>query len=127
MPVIVNPNTCDGCGNSTQPPCVRMCPGDLIVKDMKTNKAYLKYPEDCWDCLPCVKACPEEAIVFKLSYQFGSPEASLVPHVHARKNQIEWELTDIQGNKESFTIRTKILPVELDEKVEGVSQPDFSI
>jgi adenylylsulfate reductase subunit B len=127
MPVIVNPNLCDGCGNSTQPPCVRMCPGDLIVKDMRTNKAYLKYPEDCWDCLPCVKACPEEAIVFKLSFQFGSPQASLVPHVEAKKNQITWELTDVRGKKESFTIRTKILPVELDEKVEGVGGPDFSI
>jgi adenylylsulfate reductase subunit B len=104
-----------------------MCPGDLIVKDMRTNKAYLKYPEDCWDCLPCVKACPEEAIVFKLSFQFGSPQASLVPHVEAKKNQITWELTGVRGEKESFTIRTKILPVELDEKVEGVGGPDFSI
>lgn len=127
MPVIVDPNTCDGCGNSAQPPCVRMCPGDLIVKEMRTNKAYLKYPEDCWDCLPCVKACPVEAIVFKLSFQLGSPAASLTPHINARKDQITWEATDLYGNKETFTIRTKILPVELDEKVEGVTQPDFSI
>jgi adenylylsulfate reductase subunit B len=104
-----------------------MCPGDLIVKDMRTNKAYLKYPEDCWDCLPCVKACPQDAIVFKLSYQFGSPMASLQPRVNAKKDEIAWELVDIHGNKETFTIRTKILPVELDEKVEGVGQPDYSI
>ena len=127
MPVIVDPNLCNGCGNSTQPPCVRMCPGDLIVKDMRTNKAYLKYREDCWDCLPCVKACPEEAILFKLSYQFGSPEASLVPHVDVKKNEITWDLTDSEGKKETFTIQTKVLAVALDEKVDGLNEPDFSI
>lgn len=127
MPVIVDPNLCNGCGSSTQPPCVRMCPGDLIVKDMRTNKAYLKYREDCWDCLPCVKACPEEAILFKLSYQFGSPQASLVPHVDVKKNEITWDLTDSEGKKETFTIRTKVLAVALDEKVEGLNEPDFSI
>jgi adenylylsulfate reductase subunit B len=103
-----------------------MCPGDLIVKDLRTNKAYLKYVEDCWDCLPCVKSCPQEAIVFQLSYQFGPPAASLVPHVNAQKNQITWECTDADGKTETFTIPTKVLKVELDEKIEGV-QPDFSI
>jgi adenylylsulfate reductase subunit B len=127
MPVVVDPFKCDGCGSSKQPPCVRMCPGDLIVKDMRTNKAYLKYPEDCWDCLPCVKACPEEAIEFKLSYQFGSAGASLKPHINQKKDSITWECVDVNGKHDSFTIRTKILPVDLDEKVEGVAQPDFSI
>lgn len=127
MPVVVDPFKCDGCGSSKQPPCVRMCPGDLIVKDMRTNKAYLKYPEDCWDCLPCVKACPEEAIEFKLSYQFGSAGASLKPHINQKKDSITWECVDVHGNRDTFTIRTKILPVDLDEKVDGVAQPDFSI
>ncbi len=126
MPVIVNPNVCDGCGNSTQPPCVRMCPGDLIVKNRATNKAFLKY-DDCWDCLACVKACPEEAIVFRLSYQLGFPNASLIPHVKTKENKIEWEAVDRDGHKELFSIRTKVLPVELDEVVEGTEQPDFSI
>jgi len=126
MPIIVDSTKCDGCGNSTQPPCVRMCPGDLIVKDAGTNKAYLKY-QDCWDCLACVKACPEEAIIFRLSFQLGYPNASLQPHVHAAQNQITWEGVDSQGHSETFTLPTKILPVALDEKVEGAGQPDFSI
>ena len=126
MPVIVDPKICNGCGSSSQPPCVRMCPGDLIVKDMGTNKAYLKH-QDCWDCLACVKACPEEAITFRLSFQLGFPNADLIPHVKARENTITWEATDCNGNKESYSLPTKVLPVELDEKVEGTSQPDFSI
>ena len=127
MPVFVNPPKCDGCGHSKQPPCVRMCPGDLIEKNTATNKAYLKHALDCWDCLACVKACPEEAILFRLSFQMGFPNASLQPHVVPSQNIITWEAVDSHGQRESFTIPTKVLPVELDEKVEGAAQPDFSI
>ncbi len=128
MPVWVDPEKCNGCYNSRQPPCVRMCPGDLIVKDHSVNKAYLKYTEDCWDCLPCVKACPEEAIEFHLSYQFGSKGAKLAPHVHKTRDFITWEATDIKGKKETFTIRTKVMQIALDENLEdGTEGLDFSI
>jgi len=127
MPVYVNPDICNGCGNSAQPPCVRMCPGDLIVKDRGTNKAYLKYEEDCWDCLPCVKACPEEAIEFKLSYQLGFQKAKLIPHINGKRDKITWEAIDNHGNVEEFVIPTKLLPVALDEKVEGTTAVDYSI
>ncbi len=128
MPVWVDPEKCNGCNGSSQPPCLRMCPGDLIVKDHAENKAYLKYPEDCWDCLPCVKVCPEEAIEFHLSFQFGSKGARLIPHVPRKGSQITWDAVDLKGNKETFTIRTKIMQVALDEKVEGGAEAiDFSI
>jgi adenylylsulfate reductase subunit B len=127
MPVHVNPNVCNGCHGAAQPPCIRMCPGDLIVKDLLTDKAYLKYPEDCWDCLPCVKSCPEEAIDFYLSYQMGFKNATLKPHIPKTRDHIVWESTDTHGNKETFTIRTKILDIEIDEKVEGSTPSDFSI
>ncbi len=105
-----------------------MCPGDLIVKDQTANKAYLKYPEDCWDCLPCVKVCPEEAIEFHLSYQFGAKGAKLIPHVHRTNDTITWELIDIHGAKETFTVPTKLIPVAIDEKIEEAEQAiDFSI
>jgi adenylylsulfate reductase subunit B len=104
-----------------------MCPGDLMVKDMRTGKAYLRSAEDCWDCLPCVKVCPEEAIEFRLSYQLGYQTAKLVPHIHKSRDFITWELTDTQGNVENFKIRTKVLAVDLDEKVEGVTPPEYAI
>ncbi|MBI1821564.1 MAG: 4Fe-4S binding protein [Nitrospirae bacterium] len=127
MPVYVNPNICNGCHGATQPPCIRMCPGDLIVKDPLVDKAYLKYPEDCWDCLPCVKSCPVEAIEFYLSYQMGFKNASLKPHIPATRDHIIWESIDSRGKKETFTIRTKVLDIEIDEKVEGSTPVDFSI
>ncbi len=128
MPIWIDPEKCNGCYNSRQPPCVRMCPGDLIVKDMLTHKASLKYVNDCWDCLPCVKVCPEEAVEFHLSAQFGEKGARLIPHVHKTRDQITWELIDIADKKEMFTIQTKIMAVSLDEPIEGVSPaPDFTI
>jgi adenylylsulfate reductase subunit B len=105
-----------------------MCPGDLIVKDQAVNKAYLKYVNECWDCLPCVKVCPEEAIEFHLSSQFGPRGAQLIPHVDKKKDVIVWESINRSGHREEFTIQTKLIPVALDEKIEGEAQPiDFSI
>jgi len=128
MPVWIDPEKCNGCYGASQPPCLRMCPGDLIVKDQVANKASLKYPEDCWDCLPCVKVCPEEAIEFHLSYQFGSKGAKLIPHVDKVNDRITWESIDGTGKRELFIIRTKLMAVALDEKVEKEEQPiDFSI
>jgi hypothetical protein len=58
----------------------------------------------------------------------GSRTARLAPHVAKSRDQITWESIDIRGNVETFTIRTKVLPVELDEKVEGVTPNiNFSI
>ena len=78
MAIWIDPEKCNGCYGAAQPPCLRMCPGDLIVKDAAANKAYLKYVNDCWDCLPCVKVCPEEAIEFHLSPQFA-PIGTVLP------------------------------------------------
>ncbi len=128
MPVWIDPEKCNGCYGAAQPPCLRMCPGDLIVKDAAENKAYLKYVNDCWDCLPCVKVCPEEAIEFHLSSQFGPKGARLIPHVDKANDKINWELIGRDGGSETFTMRTKLLAVALDEKLEGEPQPiDFSI
>ena len=128
MPVWIDPDICNGCNNSRQPPCLRMCPGDLIVKDHSLNKAMLKYTEDCWDCLPCVKVCPVEAIEFHLSYQFGSRGAKLAPRIHKGRDFITWDSEDINGKKESFAIRTKVMKIALDEIVEdGAQGLDFSI
>ncbi len=126
MPVWIDPEKCNGCYGAAQPPCLRMCPGDLIVKDQAANKAYLKYPEDCWDCLPCVKVCPEEAVEFHLSSQFGSKGARLIPHVNKKGDSIVWESVSASGVKETFTMRTKVIQVALDEKIEGEAV-DYSI
>ena len=81
MPVYVDNDKCNGCGSSKEPPCVRMCPGDLMVKDFITSKAYLRAKEDCWNCYACVKPCPQEAVEMRLSYQLGFFNAKVQPHI----------------------------------------------
>jgi adenylylsulfate reductase, subunit B len=115
MPIYIDPDKCNGCGNSKEPPCVRMCPGDLNVKDFVTGKAYLRAKEDCWNCYACVKPCPQEAIEMRLSYQLGFFNAKVQPHIIS-SDTIEWECVDTKGNVEIFRMPTKYIPVALDEE-----------
>lgn len=50
----------DGCIGCTT--CVQVCPTDVIRIDEKTNKAIIKYPEDCQICHLCRMYCPVDAI-----------------------------------------------------------------
>ncbi|MDP3939735.1 MAG: 4Fe-4S dicluster domain-containing protein [Deltaproteobacteria bacterium] len=115
MPIYIDQDKCNGCGNSKEPPCVRMCPGDLNVKDFVTGKAYLRSKEDCWNCYACVKPCPQEAIEMRLSYQLGYFNAKVQPHIIS-SDTIEWECVDTKGNVEIFRMPTKYIPVALDEE-----------
>ena len=57
----------------------------------------------------------------------GFYNASLQPHIHKDRQHITWKLVHPDNTHEEFTIRTKVLEVALDEKVEGEPAPDFSI
>ena len=54
MTAIVNPETCNGCGD-----CVDSCPLDAI--EMKEGKAVVD-EDTCGDCGACVDVCPTESI-----------------------------------------------------------------
>jgi electron transfer flavoprotein alpha subunit len=54
MPVIVNADKCNGCGE-----CISSCPVEAIV--MKEGKAFIN--EYCEACMSCVSICPEGAII----------------------------------------------------------------
>ena len=105
MPPKVNPQKCDGCRAENEPLCVQICPGDLMVLDENTGKAYCRSARDCWDCMSCVKACPHGAIETRLPYQLGYYPAKLIPLVGS--NKISWTVVDIHGNVERFTFKTR--------------------
>lgn len=97
MPPIVKTN-CNGCGA-----CEEICPGDLMV--VRDGKASCRATRDCWDCMSCVKACPNQALEIRLPYQLGYYPAKLVPEVHDK--EIVWTCTDINGKTEVFRVITK--------------------
>lgn len=54
MTVIVNQETCNGCGE-----CVQACPLDAIK--IENEKAVVD-PDVCGDCGACVDVCPTQSI-----------------------------------------------------------------
>ena len=48
---------CTGCGI-----CVESCSVDVIRMDEDSQKAIIRYPQDCMLCEFCALDCPEEAI-----------------------------------------------------------------
>jgi adenylylsulfate reductase subunit B len=104
MTVVVNRSKCTGCKGLDFPRCVQCCPGDLMALD-KNDKSYIRDEQDCWDCMACVKECPHAAISTKLPYQIALYKATLQPKVF--RDKIKWTLTDIDGGKEQFELRTK--------------------
>ena len=53
----IDPDLCTGCGI-----CVNSCSVDVIRMDEVSQKAVIRYPEDCMVCELCALDCPEEAI-----------------------------------------------------------------
>lgn len=105
MPPRVKTEKCDGCRAQKETLCVLICPGDLMVLDPASGKAYCRSERDCWDCMSCVKSCPHGAIETRLPYQLGYYPAKLIPLVGS--NKISWTVMDIHGNVERFTFKTR--------------------
>jgi adenylylsulfate reductase subunit B len=105
LTVIVDLKKCNGCRHLEEPQCEKLCPGDLMVLNPETKKAFINVEKDCWDCMVCVKACPMRAIETKLPFSIVYYGASLKPTV--KKDSIIWSLKDSDGNEEIFEIKTR--------------------
>ena len=53
----IDPELCNGCGI-----CVNSCPLDVIRMDEASNKAVIRYLDECNCCDYCELDCPENAI-----------------------------------------------------------------
>ncbi|MFW5976843.1 MAG: 4Fe-4S dicluster domain-containing protein [Bacillota bacterium] len=99
MSIKVNENKCAGCNNKKEPLCIKFCPGNLL-KLSEDNIPEIRRPQDCWDCMVCVKACPHNALKTVLPYSLASYRATLTPEI--KNNKIIWKTEDIGGNEEVF-------------------------
>lgn len=61
MPVKVDPELCNGCGD-----CVEVCPVDALRLD-EEGRPYMKYDE-CWYCGCCEEECPTKALKMLIPY-----------------------------------------------------------
>lgn len=102
MAIIVDPKRCNGCGI-----CQELCPGDLMVVNAKTKKAYIRDNSDCWNCMVCVKHCPEGAITIRLPYPIALYKATLESRLE--EDKIIWTLTDASGGRERYEIKRKTM------------------
>jgi adenylylsulfate reductase subunit B len=63
MPTFVHTDKCDGCKGGEVTACMYICPHDLMKLDTERMKAFNQEPDQCWECMCCVKACPRQAPV----------------------------------------------------------------
>ncbi len=100
---------CNSCGLMPEPPCVRVCPGDVIEKDFRTNEVRIRDVKECWGCYACVKVCPRFALEVKMPFWVTGAETSLVVKSYRGKS-LEWILTDAAGEEHHIEFPTRALP-----------------
>ena len=62
MPSYVITEKCDGCKGQDRTDCMYICPNDLMILDKEAMKAHNRDPQMCWECMCCVKLCPQQAM-----------------------------------------------------------------
>lgn len=99
MSITINKELCVGCKK-----CVEVCPGNLIKVD-ELNKAYIKYPKDCWGCTSCLKECYQEAIKFFLGADIGGLGSFI--HTKQKGDIIHWIIEEADGTVKTIDVDKK--------------------
>lgn len=99
MSIAINSQKCIGCGA-----CKNICPGNLI-KFNKNQKAYIKYPKDCWGCCSCIKECNNYAINLYLGADIGGRGGNM--HTQQDSDIINWIIKDRDGSENVIQIDKK--------------------
>ncbi len=105
MPPKVDQQKCDGCKGEKEALCEAICPGDLMYLKEDSLKADCRSPRDCWDCMSCVKACPQGAIETRLPYQLGYYPAKLIPLLGSTR--VSWTCIGQDEKVERFSYKNR--------------------
>ncbi len=100
MSIQIHKNKCISCGK-----CRNVCPGNLVYADSE-EKAYVKYPRDCWGCTACLKECPVSAIRFYLAEDIGGKGGFLYTS-QDKKEYLTWHIINKFGKEETIKINRK--------------------
>jgi len=79
MPSYVIMEKCDGCKGQDKTACLFICPNDLMALNTETMKAYNRDPMMCWECMCCVKNCPQQAMAVRGYADFMPLGGSVTP------------------------------------------------
>lgn len=105
---------CNSCGLLPEPPCVRVCPGDVIEKDFRTNEVRIRDVKECWGCYACVKVCPRFALQVEMPFWVAGGQSALEVK-NLRGKMLEWTFTDGSGEEHKIEFPTRVLPSPPDE------------
>ena len=108
MPSFVNPDKCDGCKALDKTACQYICPNDLMVLDKESMKAYNQDPSQCWECMCCVKICPQQAMDVRGYADFVPMGASAVPM--RSTDSIMWTVKFRNGSMKRFKFPIRTTP-----------------
>ena len=104
MSIVIDPYVCIGCTK-----CTLVCPGTLIemqkVDDMKTEKAVMQYPKDCWGCVSCVKECQVQEISFFPGADIGGNGSTMTTKEEG--DVLKWIIEKRDGTVEEIDINGK--------------------
>lgn len=99
MSIRIDKQKCVGCLQ-----CTAVCPGSLIRKS-DSGKAYIKYPENCWGCVSCVKECRFGAIDFFLGADIGGVGSTM--NVSYEGDIIHWNIHKYDGTQITIDVNSK--------------------
>ena len=99
MSILIDNAKCKGCGM-----CTSVCPGSLIYQDSE-QKAFIKYPKDCWGCASCIKECHFGAIALYLGADIGGMGSLMT--VKSTPDTLTWNIKKRDGSKEEILINKK--------------------
>jgi adenylylsulfate reductase subunit B len=95
-----------------------------MVLDKDKMKAYNQEPDQCWECMCCVKICPQQAMDVRGYADFVPMGASCVPM--RSTDNIMWTVKFRSGQVKRFKFPIRTTPEGKAEPAGGFStEPDL--